>query len=148
MYEYLFSLYSSETLCTFSIAFPQLNAFFSTNFLMAAKHYTIYFINFPLKFDFSLILDYYSSNGREARNRAEKNRRDKLNKSIQELAGRVRNVAGSSKRIDKTGILRFSAHGLRIEYGKCRIKKSDSFSLFHSDIKQIRFDNFNESDKH
>lgn len=59
-----------------------------------------------------------SSNGREARNRAEKNRRDKLNKSIQELAGRVRNVAGSSKRIDKTGILRFSAHGLRIEYGK------------------------------
>nr|AUO38590.1 methoprene-tolerant [Sitodiplosis mosellana] len=58
----------------------------------------------------------HSSNGREARNRAEKNRRDKLNKSIQELAGRVRNVAGSSKRIDKTGILRFSAHGLRIEY--------------------------------
>lgn len=65
-----------------------------------------------------------SSNGREARNRAEKNRRDKLNKSIQELAGRVRNVAGSSKRIDKTGILRFSAHGLRIEYGNKR------FSIF------------------
>lgn len=67
---------------------------------------------------FSSFFSICSSNGREARNRAEKNRRDKLNKSIQELAGRVRNVAGSSKRIDKTGILRFSAHGLRIEYGK------------------------------
>lgn len=74
-------------------------------------------ISFSTFFLLSFIWHIYSSNGREARNRAEKNRRDKLNKSIQELAGRVRNVAGSSKRIDKTGILRFSAHGLRIEYG-------------------------------
>lgn len=74
-----------------------------------------------------------SSNGREARNRAEKNRRDKLNKSIQELAGRVRNVAGSSKRIDKTGILRFSAHGLRIEYGKM-IRFDGYYKNCHSKI--------------
>lgn len=75
----------------------------------------------------------YSSNGREARNRAEKNRRDKLNKSIQELAGRVRNVAGSSKRIDKTGILRFSAHGLRIEYGKSSLQ-IQSQNMFHEHV--------------
>ncbi|XP_059614727.1 basic helix-loop-helix ARNT-like protein 1 isoform X2 [Phlebotomus argentipes] len=57
-----------------------------------------------------------NSNGREARNRAEKNRRDKLNNSIQELSGMVPHVAESPRRVDKTAVLRFSAHGLRIDY--------------------------------
>ncbi|XP_067636098.1 circadian locomoter output cycles protein kaput [Eurosta solidaginis] len=54
--------------------------------------------------------------GREARNLAEKHRRDKLNASIQELASMVPHVADSQKRPDKTGILRFAAHGLRLHY--------------------------------
>ncbi|XP_031632407.1 aryl hydrocarbon receptor nuclear translocator-like protein 2, partial [Contarinia nasturtii] len=79
-----------------------------------------------------------SSNGREARNKAEKNRRDKLNKSIQELAGHVRNVAGSSKRIDKTGILRFSAHGLRIDYVFNSGERSPcQFSINHSSAESL-----------
>ncbi|KAL7046755.1 hypothetical protein ACKWTF_002701 [Chironomus riparius] len=55
-------------------------------------------------------------NGREARNRAEKHRRDKLNGSIQELSTMVPHVAESPRRVDKTAVLRFSAHGLRIDY--------------------------------
>nr|AAX55681.1 putative methoprene-tolerant protein [Aedes aegypti] len=55
-------------------------------------------------------------NGREARNRAEKNRRDKLNGSIQELSGMVPHVAESPRRVDKTAVLRFSAHALRLKY--------------------------------
>ncbi|XP_055603947.1 hypoxia-inducible factor 3-alpha-like [Uranotaenia lowii] len=55
-------------------------------------------------------------NGREARNRAEKNRRDKLNGSIQELSSMVPHVAESPRRIDKTAVLRFSAHALRVDY--------------------------------
>ncbi|KAG5677002.1 hypothetical protein PVAND_006792 [Polypedilum vanderplanki] len=55
-------------------------------------------------------------NGREARNRAEKHRRDKLNGSIQELSSMVPHVAESPRRVDKTAVLRFSAHGLRIDY--------------------------------
>lgn len=61
---------------------------------------------------------YCSNNSREARNRAEKHRRDKLNYSIQELSTMVTHVADSPRRVDKTAVLRFSAHGLRIEYGK------------------------------
>lgn len=57
-------------------------------------------------------------NGREARNRAEKHRRDKLNGSIQELSAMVPHVSDSPRRVDKTAVLRFSAHGLRIDYGK------------------------------
>ncbi|KAH8386532.1 hypothetical protein KR093_001159, partial [Drosophila rubida] len=54
--------------------------------------------------------------GREARNRAEKNRRDKLNGSIQELSTMVPHVAESPRRVDKTAVLRFAAHGLRLKY--------------------------------
>lgn len=60
----------------------------------------------------------YSNNGREARNKAEKHRRDKLNNSIQELSTMVPHVAESPRRVDKTAVLRFSAHGMRIDYGK------------------------------
>lgn len=56
--------------------------------------------------------------GREARNRAEKNRRDKLNGSIQELSTMVPHVAESPRRVDKTAVLRFAAHGLRLQHGE------------------------------
>ncbi|XP_044761313.1 neuronal PAS domain-containing protein 2-like [Coccinella septempunctata] len=54
------------------------------------------------------------SNSREMRNKAEKLRRDKLNSYIGELAKMVPMVAKSSKRMDKTSILRLSASHLRI----------------------------------
>ncbi|XP_037931800.1 aryl hydrocarbon receptor nuclear translocator-like protein 1 [Teleopsis dalmanni] len=67
-------------------------------------------------------------NGREARNLAEKHRRDKLNASIQELATMVPHVADSARRLDKTAVLRFAAHGLRLQYvfGKSGVKKMRS----------------------
>ncbi|KAI8124354.1 hypothetical protein FF38_08919 [Lucilia cuprina] len=55
-------------------------------------------------------------NGREARNLAEKQRRDKLNASIGTLAKMVPHAADSPKRLDKTGILRLTTHGLRLQY--------------------------------
>ncbi|XP_053674503.1 uncharacterized protein LOC128724807 [Anopheles nili] len=83
------------------------------------------------------LLDTSSSrNGREARNRAEKNRRDKLNGSIQELSAMVPHVAESPRRVDKTAVLRFSAHGLRVDYvfGKSKpeetVKPEAQDSLF------------------
>ncbi|KMZ09832.1 uncharacterized protein LOC6726007 [Drosophila simulans] len=57
-----------------------------------------------------------SNSGREARNRAEKNRRDKLNGSIQELSTMVPHVAESPRRVDKTAVLRFAAHALRLKH--------------------------------
>ncbi|XP_053624190.1 neuronal PAS domain-containing protein 2-like isoform X2 [Plodia interpunctella] len=52
-------------------------------------------------------------NPREIRNKAEKQRRDKLNQSIAELAAMVPPVVAASRKIDKTGILRLTAHYLR-----------------------------------
>ncbi|XP_050098036.1 endothelial PAS domain-containing protein 1-like isoform X1 [Anopheles aquasalis] len=78
----------------------------------------------------------FNRNGREARNRAEKNRRDKLNGSIQELSAMVPHVAESPRRVDKTAVLRFSAHGLRVDYvfGKSKpepsVKQEIQDSLF------------------
>lgn len=55
---------------------------------------------------------------RELRNKAEKQRRDKLNQSIAELASMVPPVVASNKKIDKTGVLRLTAHYLRAhQYG-------------------------------
>uniref|UniRef100_A0AAG5DE98 Methoprene-tolerant protein n=1 Tax=Anopheles atroparvus TaxID=41427 RepID=A0AAG5DE98_ANOAO len=68
-----------------------------------------------------------SRNGREARNRAEKNRRDKLNGSIQELSAMVPHVAESPRRVDKTAVLRFSAHGLRVDYVFGKSKPEETF---------------------
>lgn len=67
---------------------------------------------------FFFSFNFSSSNGREARNRAEKNRRDKLNGSIQELSQMVHHVAESQRRVDKTAVLKFAAHGLRNNYSK------------------------------
>ncbi|BET00484.1 PAS fold [Nesidiocoris tenuis] len=48
------------------------------------------------------------------RNQAEKQRRDKLNQFINELAMLVPMVASSAKRLDKTSVLRLSATFLRM----------------------------------
>ncbi|KAJ8943178.1 hypothetical protein NQ318_008042 [Aromia moschata] len=53
-------------------------------------------------------------NSREMRNKAEKQRRDRLNAFIGELATLVPMVARSAKRMDKTSILRLTATHLRI----------------------------------
>ncbi|XP_031767389.2 aryl hydrocarbon receptor nuclear translocator-like protein 2 isoform X2 [Galleria mellonella] len=50
---------------------------------------------------------------REIRNKAEKQRRDKLNQSIAELASMVPPVVAANRKIEKTGILRLTAHYLR-----------------------------------
>lgn len=63
-------------------------------------------------------LFFHFSNSRVIRNEAEKKRRDKLNALIQDLLMLVPHVAESPRRVDKTAVLRFSAHGLRINYGK------------------------------
>lgn len=55
---------------------------------------------------------------RELRNKAEKQRRDKLNQSIAELASMVPPVMAAKRKIDKTGVLRLTAHYLRAhQYG-------------------------------
>ncbi|CAG0879178.1 unnamed protein product [Darwinula stevensoni] len=53
---------------------------------------------------------------REMRNLAEKQRRDKLNGYIHELAGLVPTVSLASKRPDKTSVLRLAANYLRLHY--------------------------------
>ncbi|XP_077301658.1 uncharacterized protein LOC143922307 [Arctopsyche grandis] len=70
-------------------------------------------------------------NSRDARNKAEKQRRDRLNKSINELATLLPLVAESSKKIDKTGILRLTAHNLRQEhvFGNTTISPMDPSAL-------------------
>lgn len=62
---------------------------------------------------------------REARNLAEKQRRDKLNASINELAKMVPHVVDAPRRMDKTAVLRFATHGLRLQYvfGKTATKR-------------------------
>lgn len=61
----------------------------------------------------------YRENPRMLRNKAEKQRRDKMNSSISELATLVPPVVATNRKIDKTGILRLTAHFLRAhQYGK------------------------------
>ncbi|XP_073974571.1 basic helix-loop-helix ARNT-like protein 1 isoform X2 [Rhodnius prolixus] len=56
------------------------------------------------------------SSSRQMRNQAEKQRRDKLNQFISELAVLVPMVASSAKKLDKTSILRLSASYLRMHH--------------------------------
>ncbi|KAH8387927.1 hypothetical protein KR093_010344, partial [Drosophila rubida] len=72
-----------------------------------------------------------ASNGREARNLAEKQRRDKLNASIQELATMVPHAAESTRRLDKTAVLRLATHGLRVQYvfGKSATRRRRKHNL-------------------
>ncbi|CAB3225927.1 unnamed protein product [Arctia plantaginis] len=58
-----------------------------------------------------IVLD--RDNPREIRNRAEKMRRDRLNQSVAELAAMVPPVVAARRKIDKTTVLRLTAHYLR-----------------------------------
>lgn len=60
------------------------------------------------------MMDTPPSSSREMRNKAEKQRRDRLNAYIGELATLVPMIARSAKRMDKTSILRLTATYLRI----------------------------------
>ncbi|XP_037938619.1 aryl hydrocarbon receptor nuclear translocator-like protein 2 [Teleopsis dalmanni] len=81
-----------------------------------ASHRVAQYNNSGYAHDHMMDMLQLSNSGREARNRAEKNRRDKLNGSIQELSTMVPHVAESPRRVDKTAVLRFAAHGLRLQY--------------------------------
>ncbi|XP_050301805.1 aryl hydrocarbon receptor nuclear translocator-like protein 2 isoform X2 [Anthonomus grandis grandis] len=58
--------------------------------------------------------NYANPSSREMRNKAEKQRRDRLNSFIAELATLVPLISRSAKRLDKTSILRLTATHLRI----------------------------------
>lgn len=61
----------------------------------------------------------YRENPREVRNRAEKMRRDRLNQSVADLASMVPPVVAARRKLDKTTVLRLTAHYLRAhQYGK------------------------------
>lgn len=68
----------------------------------------------PPQSSYSFMMETPPSNSREMRNKAEKQRRDRLNAFIGELATLVPMVARSAKRMDKTSILRLAATHLRI----------------------------------
>lgn len=77
---------------------------------------------FNISYIYYIFHFFNSDNPREIRNRAEKQRRDKLNQSIAELASMVPPVVASSRKIDKTGVLRLTAHYLRAhQYGMFNI---------------------------
>lgn len=62
---------------------------------------------------------YCRENPREVRNRAEKMRRDRLNQSVADLASMVPPVVAARRKLDKTTVLRLTAHYLRAhQYGK------------------------------
>lgn len=69
------------------------------------------------------------SNDRESRKIAEKQRRTVLNNYIGQLASLVPLVAESTKKVDKTSILRLAAHGLRVDH-----VFGDSIKPCHSDV--------------
>lgn len=54
--------------------------------------------------------------GREARKRAEKNRRTNLSRLIAELSALLPSVRNSPRKIDKIGVLRLAAHEIRKEH--------------------------------
>ena len=60
----------------------------------------------------------FCSSSREMRNRAEKQRRDKLNAYISELYTLVPSAAAAPRKLDKTSTLRLSANFLRIHQSK------------------------------
>lgn len=105
------------------------------------KYLLFALISLFLSFILFSLFGFCSSNGREARNRAEKHRRDKLNGSIQELSMMVPHVAESPRRVDKTAVLRFSAHGLRLNYGEWYFHKWKETTILR-DLHMIRWPQF------
>lgn len=67
---------------------------------------------------------------RQQRNLAEKQRRDKLNGYINELANLVPMVSMATKRLDKTSVLRLSAAYLRLSQSNFRQSENLKLSPF------------------
>ena len=66
------------------------------------------------------------------RNRAEKQRRDKLNAYISELYSLVPSAASAPRKLDKTSTLRLSANFLRIHQSKSlNIDDMEKFYIFY-----------------
>ncbi|VEN49933.1 unnamed protein product, partial [Callosobruchus maculatus] len=82
---------------------------------------------------------FFCSNSRELRNKAEKQRRDRLNAFIGELATLVPMVARSAKKLDKTSILRLTATYLRI-YLTLNSNKNNVSIQFPKNIDQFLLD--------
>ena len=62
-------------------------------------------------------------NPREIRNKAEKQRRDKMNQSVLRLASIVPTVVRPGRKLNKTSVLRLAAHYLRShQHGKWQYK--------------------------
>lgn len=103
-----------------------MNAKFLNNFSDHLKYVNIgNNFNIILYMELNGIYFVCRDNPRDARNKAEKQRRDKLNGSINELASLVPLVAESSRKIDKTGVLRLTAHDLRKEHGEPTDKQTN-----------------------
>ena len=78
--------------------------------------------------DLIVLLFYLRSSSREMRNRAEKQRRDKLNAYISELYSLVPSAAAAPRKLDKTSTLRLSANFLRIHQSKIYLRLKEFFS--------------------
>ncbi|KPJ09225.1 Protein cycle [Papilio machaon] len=61
---------------------------------------------------------------RDLRNKAEKQRRDKMNKAINELSKIVPPVLAMNRKVDKTSVLRLTAHYLRSHQHGQRVERS------------------------
>lgn len=77
------------------------------------------------------------SNDRESRKIAEKQRRTVLNNYIGQLASLVPLVAESTKKVDKTSVLRLAAHDLRVDH-----VFGDSIKPCHSEVGPAAADAF------
>lgn len=64
------------------------------------------------------------SGSRECRNKAEKNRRDKMNSNVKEMGAINPLVVNAPKRVDKTSTLRLSAGFIRLHESKSLITRS------------------------
>ncbi|XP_035446674.2 neuronal PAS domain-containing protein 2 isoform X3 [Spodoptera frugiperda] len=67
----------------------------------------------PLQYGSAAAAPSKGENPREVRNRAEKMRRDRLNQSVADLASMVPPVVAARRKLDKTTVLRLTAHYLR-----------------------------------
>lgn len=99
-------------------------------FVVVVVVYALLFHLFEMKQRFHDGLLFVSdSSSREMRNRAEKQRRDKLNAYISELYNLVPSAASAPRKLDKTSTLRLSANFLRIHQSEFLFGPPPAFSV-------------------
>lgn len=90
------------------------------------------YLPYKRRLDFKFL---FRDNPREIRNRAEKMRRDRLNQSVAELAAMVPPVVAARRKIDKTTVLRLTAHYLRAhQYGQYTVSKTIEIIVLYNVI--------------